>query len=54
MSPMNNLKLDLALYQIKYNYYYTCILKQVFYRTRLKEFININIYINVYIPDLKK
>ena len=23
-------------------------------RTRLKEFININIYINVYIPDLKK
>ena len=23
-------------------------------RTGLKEFININIYINVYIPDLKK
>ena len=23
-------------------------------RTRLKDFININIYINVYIPDLKK
>ena len=59
MIATNNLKLDVALYQIKY-----IIIMHIFSvktstqidlnTTCLKEFININVYINVYIPNLKK